>query len=217
MINTKNLFILILCCQLSLLPAFSLKPRSKKFEAKSEKLNRVFADLESETKLSGYFMNSNQRKNCLQLSGEERSKFIERFWETLDPNPITPENEFLLEIIQRVHYAETELRNALSGWKSDQGRIYIKYGAPFEILEGTIENRRGDFSSNYNEYRGHSYQVWKYRMGNDQRETFIFFELYTFGDLRLIYSETDSEVSFANWQKFFGDMNINQIIGGFYE
>ncbi|MFO7895863.1 MAG: GWxTD domain-containing protein [Candidatus Cloacimonadales bacterium] len=204
----KHLLLILLCSQLVFLSAFSLKPRAKQIYEKSTQLNHVFESLENETKLASYFMNSNQHSNCLLLSGEERSKYIERFWQSLDPNPITAENEFLIEIRQRVNFTETELRNAQSGWKSDQGRIYIKYGKPFEILEGEIQS---------SEYHGRSYQIWKYRLDIDQQETFIFFELHTYGDLRLIYSESNSEVSFADWQRFFGDMDINLIIGGYYE
>ena len=54
-------------------------------------------------------------------------------------------------------------------------------------------------------------------MEDGRDEIFLFFETQTFGDLRLIYSETNSEVGFARWQKYLSEENLKKIIGGFYE
>jgi len=54
-------------------------------------------------------------------------------WAPEDPLHYTPTNERLMEHYQRVVYANlrfSEDDEMLTGWKSDRGRVYIRYGAP---------------------------------------------------------------------------------------
>jgi len=64
---------------------------------------------------------------------EERQHFVEQFWERRDPTPGTPENEFKEEHYRRIAYANSHWAKGTAGWKSDMGRIYIKFGPPDEI------------------------------------------------------------------------------------
>ncbi|HUU12676.1 MAG TPA: GWxTD domain-containing protein [Terriglobia bacterium] len=64
---------------------------------------------------------------------EEREQFIEQFWERRNPNPGSPENEFLEEYYRRIAYANERYASGIPGWKTDRGRIYIMYGPPDEI------------------------------------------------------------------------------------
>jgi GWxTD domain-containing protein len=61
---------------------------------------------------------------------EERDAFIEQFWARRDPDPDTPENEFKIEHYRRIVYANETYSAGISGWKSDRGMIYIKFGPP---------------------------------------------------------------------------------------
>ena len=64
---------------------------------------------------------------------EEREKFIEDFWRSRDPDPDTEENEFKLEFLERVAYANEHFSSGKPGRMTDRGRIYIKFGKPDEI------------------------------------------------------------------------------------
>ena len=47
------------------------------------------------------------------------------------------------------------------------------------------------------------YQIWKYRVNKDL--TFIFLDMQTSGDFRLIYSENDDkESSYHDWREYLG-------------
>ena len=63
---------------------------------------------------------------------QEREKFIEQFWLRRDPTPGTAKNEFMEEHYRRIAYSNQHFAAAVSGWKTDQGRIYITYGPPDE-------------------------------------------------------------------------------------
>jgi GWxTD domain-containing protein len=55
------------------------------------------------------------------------------FWRRRDPTPDTQRNEVQLEFFRRVRYAEHHFQGFGPGWRSDMGRIYIKYGPPDQI------------------------------------------------------------------------------------
>ncbi|HEU5112799.1 MAG TPA: GWxTD domain-containing protein, partial [Acidimicrobiia bacterium] len=57
----------------------------------------------------------------------------EAFWARRDPTPDTPRNEALIEFIRRVRHAERHFQGYGPGWRSDMGRIYIRYGPPDQV------------------------------------------------------------------------------------
>lgn len=64
------------------------------------------------------------------LSGDRQAQAWDEFWKPRDPTPDTPKNEAMLEFIRRVRYAERHFQGYGPGWRSDMGRIYIKFGPP---------------------------------------------------------------------------------------
>jgi GWxTD domain-containing protein len=67
-------------------------------------------------------------------SDKEREKFIEEFWLRRDPMPETDKNEFREEHYERIAYANQNFAvDGVHGWRTDQGRVYITYGKPYEI------------------------------------------------------------------------------------
>lgn len=57
----------------------------------------------------------------------------QRFWDRRDPTPDTPTNENLIEFYRRLRYASRHFQGIGPGWRSDMGRIYIRYGPPDQI------------------------------------------------------------------------------------
>ena len=95
---------------------------------------------------------------------EERQQFVEQFWLRRDPTPDTEENEFKEEHYRRIAYANDHYASGIPGWKTDRGKIYIKYGAPDEIdshpsggsYERPIEEGGGETST-------FPFEKWRYR------------------------------------------------------
>jgi GWxTD domain-containing protein len=68
------------------------------------------------------------------LSPGAREVYLAEFWQKLDPDPATPQNEALLEFQRRVQYADREYTGTLGrGLLSDRGRVYVRYGPPDEV------------------------------------------------------------------------------------
>jgi GWxTD domain-containing protein len=93
-----------------------------------------------------YIISPQERAAFLALeTDDERAEFIKQFWLRRDPTPGTPENEFREEHYRRIAFANLHYPTASgkTGWKTDRGRIYIRFGPPDEIDDhSSIEYRR---------------------------------------------------------------------------
>ena len=113
-----------------------------------------------------------------QISSEERvgdngpiPEGLYRFWARRDPSPDTPRNEALIEFFRRVRYADQHFQGMGPGWRSDMGRIYIKYGPPDQI-----ENRPASTQSP-------QLELWYY---NQPYRQFVFADREGFGRYVLV-------------------------------
>lgn len=83
-----------------------------------------------------YVANQNEWRSLRAVPKADYQEAIERFWQVHDPTPGTIRNEARESFNARVITADERftLHKRLKGWRSDRGRIYIKYGEPDEIL-----------------------------------------------------------------------------------
>lgn len=67
-------------------------------------------------------------------SNAEKEKKFRAFWEKRDPTPNTEYNELMAEYYRRIDYAYEEFSTInVSGYNTDQGNVYIKFGPPQNI------------------------------------------------------------------------------------
>ncbi|KQC09332.1 MAG: hypothetical protein APR54_03670 [Candidatus Cloacimonas sp. SDB] len=158
--------------------------------------NRVFEDIEDEYFLAKIFFNSEQKRYYKKLDDAGKRLFLDAFWVANDPNPATELNEFVEIIKGRVDYCNLYYGYFKKGWKTDMGRILIRHGIPYEIIKG-----RSDILAKHGDKE---YQIWKYRINKDL--TYIFLDMQTSGDFRLLYSENDEkEASYPDWLEYLGN------------
>jgi len=120
----------------------------------------------------------------------ERRRFLMDFWLKRDPEPGTPANEYRETFYTLLGYAnERYSTRSEEGWRSDRGRILIKYGQPSSIDPHLYETG----------YK--PYEVWSYNTiaGEGQAE-FIFADLDGFGVFELIHSTVSGERKLADWE-----------------
>jgi GWxTD domain-containing protein len=126
-----------------------------------------------------YIITDQEKQAFMQLSNdEERDRFIEAFWQRRDPTPDTPENEFKDEHYRRIAYANDHFMAGVQGWRTDRGRMYIKYGPADEIdshpaggsYERPIDEGGGETST-------YPFEDWRYRyiegIGNNVEIEFV--------------------------------------------
>jgi GWxTD domain-containing protein len=103
------------------------KPRKVTSEMNDAQKRWVYEDVP-------YIITDAEREAFLKLkTNEEREAFIQAFWDRRDPTPDTEENEFRDEYYERIAYANEHYSSGVPGWKTDRGRIYIRWGKPDEI------------------------------------------------------------------------------------
>jgi GWxTD domain-containing protein len=126
-----------------------------------------------------------------ELTPEGKKRFIEEFWKKRDPTPNTPINEFKIEHIRRINYANfhfSRTEKANDGWRTDMGRIYILYGEPSEIERHSLSQEEKSWEQwNYNELQGGAY--------------FIFVDEDGYGVYRLVHSNLRGEVKDSQWEE----------------
>jgi GWxTD domain-containing protein len=109
---------------------------------------------------------------------EEKVRLFNEFWKRYDPSPGTEENELQLEYYSRIEYANQNFSSYAEGWRTDMGRIFVKYGMP-DVIERqpSMMNQR-------------PYEIWVYQQHNLR---LIFVDVsWGFGNYRLLRPEWDS-------------------------
>jgi GWxTD domain-containing protein len=143
-------------------------------------------------------MSSDEQGLYAGLTLDGKRSFLRRFWAKRDPSPGTPQNEVEATYYARIAQVDHEFREGgsarIPGWRTDRGRIYIKYGAPDEVL-----SRPQAGGSN-------PYVVWKYTRGRPLK--YVFMDQTQFGNYALIYTDDRREPSRPNWQALLGPEGV---------
>ena len=136
-----------------------------------------------------------------KLTVGAKRRFLTQFWQKRDPTPGTPQNERRESFYKAIDYANTAFReggrNPQSGWRSDRGRIYAKFGTP----EQTYKRQQ--------EGRAPPYEVWSYTKGKGSY--YIFADRSGFGAYSLMYSDDLREPSLPGWGELLGAPALEDI------
>ncbi len=93
------------------------------------------------------------------------------FWDAHDPDPTTPNNEALREFLDRVDTVLERFSDTEPGWRTDRGRVFLRFGPPDRIERAPDQRNRGE------------YEIWRYF---DSGRTFVFYDMFGLGDFRLV-------------------------------
>ena len=162
--------------------------------ASQEPTLRYYADLstaqvDSVIGVMEIFLTPAQLQLVGTLNENGKKQFLNRFLESADPNPDSPENEFLQAVEQRLAFANQFFTSSQQpGYKTDRGRVYLVYGDPTERIDKPVEATIGP------------YVIWTY---SNAGETFAFGDFRKDGNYELIYS-TD--------ERFPGDPAIQTLV-----
>jgi GWxTD domain-containing protein len=148
-----------------------------------------------------YLMTSDEMGVYSTLTVEGKRGFLRRFWSKRDPTPGTTANEFQDAFYQRIKEANRRFREGgaaeIPGWRTDRGRIYIKYGAPDEVLQ---RPQAGNTLP---------YEVWKYTRSRALK--YVFLDQTQFGNYALIWTDDRREPSRPNWQSLLGPEAVQDV------
>jgi GWxTD domain-containing protein len=121
----------------------------------------------------GYYLLAPEQKEAFrQMNEGQKELFVRDLWASLDPNPITPQNEFKADYEERYAYAKKHY-----GIPSDRAKIYLLLGKP-----NAVESHPS--SDKYYPLELWSYYSLGYR-GLPPSLELIFFKRWGAGDYRL--------------------------------
>jgi GWxTD domain-containing protein len=104
-----------------------------------------------------------------------RQAAFDQFWSERDPTEGTPENEAKMAFYYRVRLANESFGvMRQDGWRSDRGRVFIRWGEPDHLVEEPFSLDRPPF------------QIWTYSRLSPLRK-FYFIDESNDGDYRLQY------------------------------
>ena len=136
-------------------------------------------DLKLALEQTVYIGNSDSIDYYLKRPFAEQKQYFEKFWAEVDPNPETAKNELMDEYYKRLSYANRTFSTmSVEGWKTDRGRIFVKFGQPDDI-------ERHPFETN-----SEPYEIWRYY---SVRKVFLFIDRLGFGEYILHPSYLDEE------------------------
>lgn len=127
-----------------------------------------------------YIATQAQWRTLSKVPKEMYEEAIESFWQAKDPSPGTLKNETRELFYKRVLEADQRfsIHKRMPGWKSDRGRIFIKFGEPDQITAEAFPIGRNPNI------------IWHYYMLN---RSFRFEDDKGFGQYRLINKEEEYE------------------------
>lgn len=138
----------------------------------------------------GYVATSKEKKIYKKLDIEGKKEFMRSFWRKRDSNLLTDINEFKQEYLEKVALANATFSSGnKKGWKTDQGRILIKYGKPDEVerYPSSIDQK--------------VHQFWHY-YGIEGGIYFVFVDVRGFGEMLLVHSTARDELQDYDWQRW---------------
>jgi len=148
-----------------------------------------------------YIMTSDEVGMYNTLTLEGKRNFLRQFWAKRDPSTGTPRNEAQEDYYSRIGEANRRFREGgtadIPGWRTDRGRIFIKYGPAQETLQ---RPQAGNTLP---------YEVWKYTRGRLVK--FVFLDQTQFGNYALIWTDDRREPSRPNWQSLLGPEAVQDV------
>jgi hypothetical protein len=102
---------------------------------------------------------------------------------------------------QRINQANVRFREGgaaqVPGWRTDRGRIFIRYGDPDQVI------KRPQTGPDL------PWEAWRYTKGRGLK--FVFMDMTRLGNFSLLYTNDRTERSMPNWATKLSDDAIQEI------
>ncbi|HEX7878816.1 MAG TPA: GWxTD domain-containing protein [Candidatus Eisenbacteria bacterium] len=145
----------------------------ERFEIDESRLN-VLDDADMIRGVLAYIADNEELVRLENLPVDSLATFWDQFWRRRDPSKDTPRNENRDEFMRRVEYVNAGYSIMDAGWRSDMGRIYIRYGAPDQVEKVPYTSE------------GPPHEIWYY---TERNLRFVFVDSEGFGRFRLVGRE----------------------------
>jgi GWxTD domain-containing protein len=149
-----------------------------------------------------YLMTAGEQGVYPSLTLTGKRDYLRQFWAKRDPTPESPRNEAQEEFYRLIAEANREFGEpgaaAIPGWRTDRGRIFVRYGRPDEVFQRPLEGKTNP------------YVVWKYTRNRPLK--YVFMDLTNFGNYALIWTNDRREPSRPNWEVLLGPEATEEVL-----
>ncbi|MGH9262719.1 MAG: GWxTD domain-containing protein, partial [Acidimicrobiales bacterium] len=149
-----------------------------------------------------YLMTESEKGVYPGLTVDGKRTYLRQFWSRRDPSPGTPRNEAQDDFYRRIAEANRRFREGgaaqIPGWRTDRGRVFIRYGGPDEVLH------RPEAGST------RPYEAWKYTRTRALK--YVFYDQTGFGNYVLIWTDDRREPSRPNWEALLGPEGVQDVM-----
>jgi len=147
-------------------------------------------------------MTSDEQGVYPSLTLDGKRNYLRQFWVKRDPTPASPRNEAQEEFYRLIAEANRDFGEpgaaAIPGWRTDRGRIFVRYGRPDEVFNRPLEGKTNP------------YVVWKYTRNRPLK--YVFMDLTNFGNYALIWTNDRREPSRPNWEALLGPEATEEVL-----
>ncbi len=160
--------------------AFEMSEFATYGEEKADREFEMFTLVANKSELQSW-------KKLTDLKAKQRFLYI--FWFTRNPDQTSPFNPELFEFRRRIDYVKTYFSygTEANGWKSDRGKIYVKFGEP--------DQREQHFATPDTK----AYEEWYYSSGVGGGGEFYFVDTFGMGNYILVHSTAYGYARNDNW------------------
>jgi GWxTD domain-containing protein len=149
-----------------------------------------------------YLMTADEQGIYQGLTLEGKRTYLRQFWAKRDPTPGTPRNEEEESYYERIAEANRRFREGgaaeTPGWRTDRGRIFLRYGPPDEVLQRPEAGATNP------------YEAWKYTRVRLRK--YVFHDQTKFGNYVLIWTDDVREPSRPNWRELLGREGVEDVL-----
>ncbi|PWB72032.1 hypothetical protein C3F09_07205 [candidate division GN15 bacterium] len=145
--------------------------------------------LADKVNLVTYLLTPPEKATLQKLADAGKLTFLDQYWREHDTDPTTARIENRDEMIRRFRYANQHFSRFLTantGWATDMGRIYMKYG-PWDQRQDVPTPRVGN-----------PFVIWYY-YGVKEGQTFVFEDPLGNHDYKLVHSNAKGEKYDEAW------------------
>ena len=130
----------------------------------------------------------------LRASGTdpERRGYLAAFWRSRDGQPSPLVNDAYEQFTERLRIVNDRFREPGTnvGFRSDRGRVYLKYGPPTNVDRKAFDREQIP------------HEVWNYEnVPGEGASIFVFADRFGANQLELIHSSVTGEISVTDWQR----------------
>jgi len=159
---------------------------SKREDTEAGKLLKAYQtissnEIDEEFQSASYLAHKDEIAVFKSLQLEAKRRFMADFW---------AKRPWVREIhLERLAFANTNFTRYRKGWKTDRGRVTLKYGEPDNI------NRNFALGGN------RAYETWEY-YDQEGGVIFVFVDKDRFDDFELVHSNARTELSDPDWRRW---------------